>query len=101
MLERTETDGVVLLSLAHGKVNAMDTELLEGLRQTFRDLGATDCPAVVLTGAGRAFSAGVDLTRLADGGAAYAGGFLDALTGAFEAVFNFDRPVVAAVNGHA
>ena len=57
--------------------------------------------AVVLTGQGRMFSAGVDLLRLGEGGAAYVRRFLPALHRLYDAVFFFPKPVVAAVNGHA
>lgn len=50
---------------------------------------------------GRAFSAGVDLWRIIDGGAAYVHAFLPALESAFRAVFTIGKPVVAALNGHA
>jgi enoyl-CoA hydratase len=56
---------------------------------------------VVLTGAGRSFSAGVDLRALADGGADYAGRFVAALSEAFLAIYDHPAPVVAAINGHA
>ncbi|GAA4700277.1 hypothetical protein GCM10023215_43730 [Pseudonocardia yuanmonensis] len=54
-----------------------------------------------LTGAGRAFSAGVDLRRLLDGGTAYVREFLPALDELFTAAFALNVPAVAAVNGHA
>ena len=57
--------------------------------------------AVVITGHGSAFSAGVDLKRIVDGGQAYVREFLPALTQTFLAVFGHQGPVVAAVNGHA
>src|ERR1700723_4214962 len=56
---------------------------------------------VVITGAGRAFSAGVDLRALADGGTDYAGRFVAALSEAFLAIYEHPSPVVAAINGHA
>jgi enoyl-CoA hydratase/carnithine racemase len=56
---------------------------------------------VVITGGGRAFSAGVDLRRLLDGGQEYIERFLPALDDALRAVFELAKPVVAAVNGHA
>lgn len=56
---------------------------------------------MVLTGAGRGFSAGVDLKRIVAGGPAYVAEFLPALSSAFLAVFEHPRLVVAAVNGHA
>jgi enoyl-CoA hydratase len=95
-----ERDGdVAVVRLEHGKVNALDIELLRAISETMRDLDPS--VAVVLTGSGRAFSAGVDLRRIADGGPSYAEEFLPALSDAFLAVFDCPRPVVAAINGHA
>src|SRR5439155_1238277 len=56
---------------------------------------------LVLVGTGSAFSAGVDLFRILDGGEDYAARFIPALSGAFDDIFAYRRPVVAAVNGHA
>jgi len=100
-IEREDRDGVAVVRLAHGKVNALDVDLCRAITATFRDLDAGDQRAVVVTGAGRAFSAGVDLWRIADGGEEYVREFLPALVEAFEAVFGCGKPVVAAVNGHA
>ena len=50
-----------------------------------------DAPAVVLTGAGTVFSAGVDLRRIVEGGPAYVREFLPALSRAFLAVFDQTR----------
>jgi enoyl-CoA hydratase len=91
--------GVAVLRLAHGTVNAMDLELCEALAASCRE--AASARAVVLTGAGRAFSAGVDLHRVLDGGTAYVERFLPALGEAFRALFSIGKPVVAALNGHA
>lgn len=102
MIELEDVEGVAVVRLAHGKVNALDLELLGAITSTFRELDNDAAHrAVVLTGAGRAFSAGVDLWRIADGGADYVAAFLPALTTAFEAVFDVGKPVVAAVNGPA
>lgn len=99
MIERTERDGVVTLRLAHGKASALDAELNEAVRAAFEaEAGAR---AVVLTGTGSIFSAGVDLFRVLDGGAEYVARFLPSLGEAFRALFAFPRPVVVAANGHA
>src|SRR5262249_10865453 len=42
-----------------------------------------------------------DLVRALDGGPDYFKGFLPPLRRAFEAVFFYEKPIVAAVNGHA
>jgi enoyl-CoA hydratase len=101
VIEVTDADGVAVVRLAHGPVNALDLELLGRITETFAELDAGPCRAVVLTGAGRAFSAGVDLWRIVDGGAGYVAQFLPALVSAFETVFSVGKPLVAAVNGHA
>ena len=57
--------------------------------------------AVVITGSGSVFSAGVDLQRIVAGGPSYVGEFLPALSESFMAIVDHPGPVVAAVNGHA
>jgi len=57
--------------------------------------------AVVITGSGSVFSAGVDLQRIVAGGPSYVREFLPALSESFMAIFDHPGPVVAAVNGHA
>ncbi|XVV15622.1 enoyl-CoA hydratase/isomerase family protein [Actinoplanes sp. CA-131856] len=97
-----DLDGVALVRMARGKVNALDLDLLYDLTTTFLELDNNDATAAaVLTGGGRAFSAGVDLKRVLAGGAAYIREFLPALEDAFDAVFSLGKPTVAAINGHA
>jgi enoyl-CoA hydratase len=101
MIELEEVDSVAVVRLAHGKVNALDLELVTAIAEAFRALDTRTHQAVVLTGAGRIFSAGVDLWRVLDGGPEYVAEYLPALVEAFEAVFSIGKPVVAAINGHA
>jgi enoyl-CoA hydratase len=76
--------GTTILRLAHGKASAMDLELLRGLRAAFERLGADPAVrAIVLTGSGSIFSAGVDLRRLLAGGREYIERFLPELDGCF------------------
>ena len=90
---------VTVLRMTHGKANAIDLELLAALSDHLHRL--REAPAVVLTGTGTIFSAGVDLFRVVDGGRAYLDRFLPALRKTFNALMAFPRPLVAAVNGHA
>lgn len=101
MIERVDDGDVAVLTLAHGPVSAMDLELCQAIADQFRVLAADPVRAVVLTGTGRAFSAGVDLRRLVAGGAAYVERFIPALGDALRTPFEFGKPLVAAVNGHA
>jgi enoyl-CoA hydratase len=99
VIEVAEQDGVALLRMADGKANAMSLEFCQALTARFKE--ASSAPAVVVTGTGRIFSAGVDLIRLLDGGVPYIREFLPALSTMFATVFSHPRPVVAAINGHA
>jgi enoyl-CoA hydratase len=92
---------VAILSMRHGKANAMDTEFCESIAGCFAQFAASPARAAVLTGHGKMFSAGVDLLRASDAGPDYFPQFLPALRKALEAVFFCAKPVVAAINGHA
>ena len=101
MIEEGIIDGIAVLTMAHGKANALDIELCEALAARFQELQKSEASAVVLTGRGGIFSAGVDLKRLGAEGASYVRRFLPALHRLYEAVFFHPKPVVAAINGHA
>ena len=101
MIERQDHGDVLLLRLAHGKASALDLELLEELCRAMDEFEASDARACVLTGTGSIFSAGVDLKRLLEGGAAYIDAFLPALDRAISRLLFSDRPLVTACNGHA
>ena len=100
MIERSQHEGILTLRLVHGKVSAIDVELLDALLREL-DGVADDVRALILTGTGSIFSAGVDLFRLTQGGADYVRRFLPLLSRFLRTLFTFPRPVVAAVNGHA
>jgi enoyl-CoA hydratase len=101
MLHESTSDGVVTLRLAHGKASALDLDLAETLAAKLEALASSGVRAVVLTGTGTIFSAGVDLFKLTEGGRDYVTKFLPALDRVCDALFTFPAPVVAAVNGHA
>lgn len=100
MIARAQLDGVLTLRMAHGKANALDVELLEALVSELGGITA-DVRALVLTGSGSIFSAGVDLFRLTREGPEYVHRFLPLLSEFLQALFTLPIPVVAAVNGHA
>src|SRR5256885_1973138 len=101
MIETERLGDITVLRLAHGKVNAIDLELAEAVTDAVQAAGVSGAHAVVLAGSGRAFSAGVDLRRVLDGGADYVATFVPALVDMFDAVFRTPIAVVAAVNGYA
>jgi enoyl-CoA hydratase len=79
VIESTTKDGVAVLAMRHGKVNALDTELCQALCGALDEAAAEGAAAVVLTGAGPVFSAGVDLKRVTAGREGYVAAFLPAL----------------------
>lgn len=101
MINRKQvSNAVTVLQFDHGRVSALDLEFLLALRAELADLADTGA-ALVLTGTGSAFSAGVDLLRIIDGGSDYVAQFIPALVGAFDDLFGYQWPAVAAINGHA
>jgi enoyl-CoA hydratase len=102
MLDRSSNNGILTLRLSHGKASAMDLELCEILRTEIESVAQSDeVKAIVLTGTGSIFSAGVDLPRMLNAGGDYVQRFVNALDEVLRALFLFPRPIVAAVNGHA
>jgi enoyl-CoA hydratase/carnithine racemase len=101
MIEIQTVGTVQVLTLSSGRVNAQDVELLQELTGALGELQRSGVGALVVTGAGRAFSAGVDLNRVVEGGAGYTDRLIPALSEAFEAMFCYPGPTVAAINGAA
>jgi len=101
MIALTTRADVALLTIKHGKANAMDLEFCDALNARLEECRRPSIRAVVIAGEGRIFSAGVDLPRVLAGGAEYLRVFLPALSETFETLFGFEKPVVAGVNGHA
>jgi enoyl-CoA hydratase len=101
MIEKKDSGGVRVLKLAHGKVSAIDVELGEALAAELKEALDAEVKAVIITGSGSSFSAGVDLFRLLKEGPGYATRFLPVLDEFLSAILTFPKPVVAAVNGHA
>ncbi len=93
---------MVVLRLEHGRANAIDLELANALAERLEALRAErPSPAVVLTGSGTIFSAGVDLFRILEEDESHVDVFLPAFGRALGALTSHPRPVVAALNGHA
>lgn len=101
MIHREDRGTVAVLRIEHGKANAIDVDLFDALIEQLDALETDDCRAVVITGTGKSFSAGVDLFRVLDEGMTYLRIFLPTLSRGLKRLFGFHKPVVAAMNGHA
>jgi enoyl-CoA hydratase len=87
--------------MSYGKVSALDADFCEAMAGELDRLASDNVRAVVLTGSGSTFSAGVDLYQLLNGGSDYVRHFLPVMDNFLRTLLVFPRPLVAAVNGHA
>lgn len=98
-------DGVATLTLNRPRVmNALSRELRAALADAFRAIDSDETVGVViLTGAGRAFTAGLDLKELGGetGGGVDVGEAVGAGANVITAIESCSRPVIGAVNGVA
>lgn len=93
---------IATLTLRHGKVNAMDVEFLETLSNQLDTLAAdANVAVIILANQGSTFSAGVDLKRLVAEPLEYLDRFIPAIRRLFRTAFEFPKPLVGAVGGHA
>jgi len=101
MIELEDRGEVTIARMVRGKGNALSLDFMRALIDMFDELERRPTKAVVITGQGSVFCAGVDLPTLAAGGAEYVREFLPALLQGFERLAKFPKPLVAAINGHA
>ena len=92
-------DGVAVVRLDNGKVNALSSTLLGELRAAAEELTSDPPGAVVVTGSERVFAAGADISEF--GGPAEAAAVGAAFRSALDAVAAIPRATIAAVAGFA
>ena len=112
-IESTISEGGVATVLLNrpDRLNALNFDLVDTLRADLIELAATDAvKSIVLTGSGRAFSAGGDLTALApvpqadghvDMGRQVSEAMRDHFGPMMKTLMAFPKPVVVAINGMA
>jgi enoyl-CoA hydratase len=104
LVEKHE-DGTALVTLNRpAQMNALSRELRGAIAETFVALAADDAVrAIVLTGAGRAFCAGLDLKELGDSGGPVSGdaNSADPARNPVLAMTQCPKPIIGAINGAA
>ena len=102
--------GVIVVRLNRPeRLNAMTTELVEGLHQLLDHIAIdSECRVVILTGVGRGFCAGLDLTGYGDapntedfGAVQRSFAVQKHIAGLMSHMRSIPQPIIAAVNGAA
>ncbi len=98
----SKDDGVALITLNRPQsMNSFGLKMLSELLSALTDAKSDrEVQVVVLTGAGRGFCSGADVKNFAVT-TAYQEGLLNAVRQMAQAVENFEKPYIAAVNGAA
>jgi enoyl-CoA hydratase len=96
-----EPGRVAVVTLDRPPANALNRAFFDELIALLDRLRAPDVGAVVVTGTGRFFSAGLDLFEVFGYPPREFDEFTRRFDAGFGALFAFPKPVVAAVNGHA
>jgi enoyl-CoA hydratase len=98
----THVDGVEVLELSIEKANPLDTDALLEILSAVDEFEANpDLRALVITGNGSVFSAGLNVATILNGDAEYIPKLLQTLGAALMRIFTLSRPTVAAINGAA
>jgi 2-(1,2-epoxy-1,2-dihydrophenyl)acetyl-CoA isomerase len=101
-VETTREGGVLTITLNRPDVlNAFNADLHRALGAALKDARAEDVRAVVITGAGRGFCVGQDLTEFREAAGDIAGRLRGSYHPNILAIRALEKPVIAAVNGPA
>ncbi len=96
MIGYSKDGNVVTLELQRPqRRNALNRELIEALHRALEQADDEGARAIVLTGAGKAFCAGADLSEV------YTESFTDSLVALLSAFDSIAVPIISAVNGPA
>ncbi len=92
---------IATVTLSRGKVNALNEPMVEEITKSFENL-ATDnkVKSIIFTGSGKFFSFGFDVPEFLSYAKRDFVRYLEKFTNLYTYVFNFPKPVVAALNGH-
>ncbi|MGA8431681.1 MAG: enoyl-CoA hydratase-related protein [Candidatus Sulfotelmatobacter sp.] len=104
-LQLEQADGIATITLNRpDKRNAISFELVDELMAALDEIEQSSAQVVILTGAGKAFCAGMDLDELKSlGGKTHDENVKDSARMAelFRRLYDFPKPTIAAVNGAA
>ncbi|MCD8151767.1 MAG: enoyl-CoA hydratase-related protein [Clostridiales bacterium] len=100
-LQATERIALVTLNRP-GALNAINQAMLRELTYVMDFISGTDdIGGLIITGAGRAFAAGADVSQMRNYGAEEGRKWSEYAQSVFDRIENLEKPVIAAVNGYA
>ena len=92
---------LAILHMHGGKANSMSPALIRKLSELCGEVEQSDARALIITGDGKSFSAGLALPSLIDLDRNVMRGFMDEFKDTMLRVFRLPIPVIAAIDGHA
>lgn len=100
-MERLDETAILTMDRPQAR-NALNTEVLKELKRAAEEaLKDEGVRVIVITGAGKAFVAGADISEMRDLGFEDAREFAAFGSSVFEFIESMEKPVIAAVNGYA
>ena len=101
-LEVTYKDEYAIVQMNRGKVNAINFEMVQELRDTFHELAENiDVKGVILTGQPHYFSAGLDLIELLQYDKDQIRDFFTSFGALYLELVQFRKPFISAISGHS
>jgi enoyl-CoA hydratase len=95
-------DELAIVKINRPPVNALNSEVVTEIHQMFDELEKDDqVKVIILTGEGKAFVAGADISEMVDFGPEGGAEFSKKGQAAFDKIENTPKPVIAAINGFA
>lgn len=101
-LKVTYKDAYAIVQMNRGKVNAINLEMVQELRETFLALeGNAEVQGVILTGQPHYFSAGLDLIELFQYDKDQIRDFFSSFGALYLELVQFKKPFISAITGHS
>ena len=97
----TKEMGIATITLRRGKVNALNEPMVEEIGDSFRTLETdSEVKSIIFTGNGKFFSFGFDVPEFLRYAKRDFVRYLEKFTNLYTYLFQFPKPIVAALNGH-
>lgn len=101
-LQLTRKQDYLIVKMQRGKVNAINYEMVQELRQVIKDIeNDPDIKGAILSGQPHYFSAGLDLIELIRYDHTRINDFFEAFGSLYLELVQFSKPLIAAITGHS